>query len=480
MAQILCQGSITMSMSIMDVVLKSFPGEYQSSIKVWFMGSFALTLGTFILISGKLGDIYGLKCIFAIGWVWTCLSALLTGLSVYTHSVVFYIICRALQGIGFALLLPCGMGIIGNLYPVGFRKNFVFSIVGAAGPFGAALGALMAAVIAQLSWWPLCFFIISIIGAAFAGLTIWLIPNSINAASKDFKEFDLIGSLIGTTGLILLNIVLNQGPLAGWNKPYIIALLVISVFLIGGFFIYELKFAEYPLLPMSIFNYKIGMVLICIALGWGSFGIWQYYYWIIMLELRNYTPIAVGASYIPVLVLGIVAAMSVAFIIHRTRPSYILFAASLGFHVGCIMLAVTPVKQSYWGLTFGQLFILTWGMDLSFAAGSIILSDFLPKEHQGMAGSLVSTVVNYSVSLFLSLASNIEVETYKKVHSSIKSYRNAIYFGIGISGLGVLLAFAFILFQIFLHDKNDTLDKESNFDLQSETTQVPSDDELEK
>lgn len=462
MAQILAQGSIVMSLSTMEKVLEYFGGENQPQIKVWFMGSFALTVGTFILISGRLGDVYGLKLVFTCGWAWTCAASLLTGLSSYTHSVVFYIICRALQGIGFALLLPCGMGIIGNVYPNGFRKNLAFSVVGAAGPTGATMGAIFAAIVAQLYHWPWCFYLITIVGAIMLILTIWLIPNKINQCSHKFEHIDFLGSIMGIIGLILLNFVLNQGPLVGWNSAYIIVLLILSVILTVGFFFYEANFATFPLLPKSIFNYKIGLVLICIGLGWGSFGIWQYYYWVIMLELRDYTPIRASLLYIPLLILGVIAALLVAFIIHKTRPSYILLVANIGFCVGCIMLSITPKYESYWGISFGQLFILAWGMDLSFASGSIILSDFLPKKHQGMAGSLISTVVNYSVSFFLALASNIEVETHNPQVDIIYSYRNAAYFGIGISAIGVLLSFVFIFIQLYRKDSKGTFENDSS------------------
>ena len=75
------------------------------------------------------------------------LFSAITGLSNYV-SVEFFIICRALQGIGFALLIPCGMGILGNIYPNGERKNLVFGCVGANGPAGAFFGAFIAALIA--------------------------------------------------------------------------------------------------------------------------------------------------------------------------------------------------------------------------------------------------------------------------------------------------------------------------------------------
>lgn len=484
MSQILCQGSIAMSLSIMDFVLASFPvpENEHSTIKVWFMASFALTVGTFILISGKMGDLFGLKKIILYGWIWEAVASLLTGLSYYTNSVIFFIICRALQGIGFALLLPCGMGVLGNVYPNGFRKNLAFSCVGAAGPTGATLGALFAAIIAQYSWWPWSFFIVAILSVVLFGLSIEFIPkidhvcdengNALSMTWKHFlNEFDYLGSICGCAGLIMLNFVVTQGPLIGWGSIYIIVLMVLSVVLIVGFFVLELYFIKNPLLPRSIFNYKIGLVLATIGLGWGSFGIWQYYYWVIILELRNNSPVMGGLTYIPIMVMGIVAAYSVAFLIHKVKPSFILCCSSVAFLGGCIMLAIMPVEQSFWRISFGQLFILCWGMDLSFAAGSIILSDYLPKRHQGMAGSLISTVVNYSVSLFLSLGSNIEISTLKEGHSEIESYRNAIYFAIGIAGLGVLISLGFLVSQIYNNDKSGTFTAEKE-DLEVEMSNI--------
>lgn len=470
MAQLLCQGSITMSMSTMDSVLYSFDPEnlYPSSVRVWFLSSYALTLGTFIIISGKLGDIFGMTLMFNIGWLWCTISSLMTGLSVYSNSIIFYIVCRALQGIGFAIIMPCGMGILGNLYPNGFRKHLMFSIIGAAGPTGATVGAIFAAVIAQLAWWPWCFFILAIVSFVTGLLSLVFVPKNVNVASiKDFKNFDYLGSLFGVAGLILLNFSLTQGPLVGWKTSYIIILLIISVVLIVFFFIYEIKFCPNPLLPSSVLNIKIGLVLLIVALGWGSFGIWQYYYWVIILELRHYTPILASLTYIPLLVFGIVAAMLVAFIIHKMKASYILLASAVAFNGGCVMLSIMPVDQSYWRIAFGQMLILTWGMDMSFAAGSIILSDYLPKKHQGIAGSLVLTVVNYSVSLFLSLGSNIEVETLKKGATVLQSYRNSIYFGIGISGLGVVMAIILVIFQYYTNDSKGTFEEKEDDDEQS-------------
>ncbi|RCK65895.1 hypothetical protein Cantr_01483 [Candida viswanathii] len=445
-AQLLTQAGITMSLSSMNIILQSFH-SIDSTKQVWFMGSYALTVGTFILISGKLGDIFGLKLIFVIGWIWITIFSIITGISNYV-SIEFFIISRALQGIGFALLLPCGMGILGRIYPNGKRKNFAFGCVGANGPIGAFIGAIMSAVISQLWWWPWNFWLLSIVSAVLVVVS-WIFIPAVNPRDTIdlFNKLDPWGCITGVAGLILFNFVWNQGPVQGWDSVYVIVLLIVAVLFIVAFFLVELFVAKYPLIPKSIFNIKIGMILACISCGWGSFGVWQYYYWNIILNLRHYTPIEAGLTYIPFFVLGVVASLFVSYAISHTKPSYIICFAILCFMVGDLMLAVTPIHQSFFRLTFGQMFILCWGMDMSFPAASIILSDILPDHHQGMAGSLVSTVVNYSVSLFLAISSCVEIEIMKNTHDQLLSYRAGLYFGIGVAGLGVLCSVIFIFIQ---------------------------------
>lgn len=469
MAQFLTQGSITMSMSTMNIILDSFAAKsatpVQSSERVWFMGSFALTVGTFILISGKLGDLFGLKKVFIIGWIWCFVWSLITGFSAYVDSLVFFIICRAFQGIGFALLLPCGMGILGSCFTNGHRKNLAFGCVGAAGPTGAAIGSIMAAVVGQLAWWPWEFWILAICCLSFGIFSFKLVPDmpvSGESTWTKLKSFDYLGSCLGVSGLVLFNFVWNQGPIVGWETAYIIALLVVSILLIISFFTVELYLAKDPILPRAIFNRQIGLVLLCVSLGWGSYGIWQYYYWNIVLNLREYTAILASLTYIPFLILGIVAAFACSVIISKTKPSYIILIASTAFMCGCIMLSVMPVHQSYFRISFGQMLLLAWGMDLSFPAASLILSDCLPAHNQGMAGSLVSTVINYSVSLFLGIATTVESEVMHRVNDELQSYRGGIYFGIGVSGLAVLMSVVFIFVQ---HSEDPTIDFLSQDDL---------------
>lgn len=84
---------------------------------------------------------------------------------------------------------------------------------------------------------------------------------------------------------------------------------------------------------------------------------------------------------------------------------------------------------------------------MSFPAATIILSEALPKEHQGLAASLVNTVINYSISIGLGIAGTVQsqISPGTTEQEILKGCRSAFYLGIGLSGLGVAVAMLFVL-----------------------------------
>lgn len=86
--------------------------------------------------------------------------------------------------------------------------------------------------------------------------------------------------------------------------------------------------------------------------------------------------------------------------------------------------------------------------DMSFPAATILLSDSMHKDHQGLAASLVNTVVNYSISIGLGIAGTVEVQINnggKNPKDLLKGYRGAQYVGIGLAGLGLACSIMFSL-----------------------------------
>ena len=82
-------------------------------------------------------------------------------------------------------------------------------------------------------------------------------------------------------------------------------------------------------------------------------------------------------------------------------------------------------------------------MDMSYPASVIVLSDSMPEEHQGLAASLVNTVINYSISIGHGMADT--VESHVSNGDTLRGYRGAWYFGIGLDVLGMVLALRLVV-----------------------------------
>jgi MFS family permease len=115
----------------------------------------------------------------------------------------------------------------------------------------------------------------------------------------------------------------------------------------------------------------------------------------------------------------------------------------LCFLLGCLFLATAPGQQSYFPNTFLSIVFAPLGMNWSFPTGVILMSNAVPREHQGIAASLVSTMVNYSISTGLGFADSID-RYIGDEYGLLAGYRGAWYCGIGLSALGFFISLCFI------------------------------------
>lgn len=89
---------------------------------------------------------------------------------------------------------------------------------------------------------------------------------------------------------------------------------------------------------------------------------------------------------------------------------------------------------------------MPFGMDMSFPASTIVLSNQMPPEHQGLAASLVNTIVNYSISIALGIAGTVEVSVNNNgatFEDTLWGIRCAKYTGVVLAAFGVVLGALF-------------------------------------
>ncbi|KAI1457224.1 MFS general substrate transporter [Annulohypoxylon moriforme] len=410
-------------------------GVTSSGQLVWIIAGYSLT-GTLILLAGRLGDVYGHKFIFLLGNAWFALFSLVAGLSVYTpRPYATFLFARIMQGIGPALLVPSAVALLGVTYVPGPRKAMLFAIFGAMAPTSAIISPAFTSLLA-LARWSYAFFALSLflIFTTLAGMVIipgGLTPEKGRVPQGDLKilcaEMDVLGALTGVSGLVLISVSWNQASINSWRDPYVPILLMVGSLLCVCFIFVE-KHARKPLIPLQALNPGVAFVLAAVFCGWGCFGIYIYYIWEFYEVLRGASPLLATAMHSPILVSGIAAAITTGVIIHRVGPAVVMALALLAFTIGTTLIATAPIDQTYWTQTFLCNLIITWGMDLSFPAATLMLSDLVSSEHQGIAASLVTTVVNYSGALAMGVAGTVELHVNnggKTPEDILKGYRGA-------------------------------------------------------
>ncbi|KAH7037695.1 major facilitator superfamily domain-containing protein [Microdochium trichocladiopsis] len=436
------------------------------------MASYGLSAGTLILFAGRLGDFFGHKWLLIVGNLWFAFFTLICGLCSYLprHRYMAFLMARVLQGIGPALCIPNAVALLGVTYVPGPQKAMVFAIFGAMAPVSAVLSPLFAALLAMV-WLPAAFIGLAAFLAFVALVAYFVIPespatnNSVTSVTSMWQlvyELDLLGAMTGIVGLALFSTACNLGTFDGWDQPHVLILLVAGVLLVLTFGFVE-RHAKKPLLPCEAMSAGVIYVLAAVFCGWACFGIWIYYTWEFYSVLRGASPLLATAWHSPILLCGIWAALTTGFIIQRVGPAFVMTFALLAFTVGTVLIATAPVEQTYWLQTFLCNIIITWGMDLSFPAATLMLSDLVGPDHQGIAASLVTTVVNYSGGLALGIAGAIETwvhrahahtasgtddldhgaEGHDDPSETLRGYRAAWYLGIGLGVAGFIVSASF-------------------------------------
>lgn len=333
------------------------PGE-----EAWFAASFSLTVGTFILISGRMGDILGHKRMLIFGYFFLGVWSGFAGFSAYVADHVFFDVCRGFQGVGAALIVPNALALLGRAYPPGIKKNIVFSLFGAMAPWGFVIGALFASIFAQLTWWPWLFWSYAFTCWGLSIFAVIAVPKSLAhdaqfAGRTDRPGMDWTGSVLGVSGLVLVNVAWNNAPLFGWDTPHVYFLLIIGILCLIAFVWVEAR-AVSPLIPVSVLTKPVVYTMALVGIGWGSFGIWIHFCWRFLLEVRGQTPLLISAEFVPAMICGLLAAGVTGFMLTHTPVSFTIMVSMLAFFIGELVAAFQPAHQTYWAQMFVSILIM--------------------------------------------------------------------------------------------------------------------------
>ncbi|KAF5022751.1 hypothetical protein F66182_5166 [Fusarium sp. NRRL 66182] len=449
MAQMLAYAGLAQTIVPARQIGKSFFEPERTTHLAWFTAAYALSYGATTLLGNRIGNVCGQRYTFIIGYLWFALWSLLAGLSSYVQrqnigGAIFFCVCRAMQGIGSALIVPNGHGMLLRAYPPGPRKMLAMGLFDASAPFGFVIGSVMSGLFAGYTSWPWGFYCLAAACTALGISGVFVIPAK-KVLVHDFegnlwKRLDVLGLMFGMAALVLFSVGWNQAPIVGWGSPEAYTLIFAGIVLLPVFTFFESR-ASHPLVPFKQMHPSANVTLGFVIAAWASFGVWVWYFTQFIEVLRGWGPLLGGAALVPILVIGSVIGFACwPFVNHDLTAQVAMVISSIAILISTALMATAPAQQAYWVNTFISAIFMGVGMVLIIPPSSTVLARDIPQGHPGLANGLTNTVAAFAFSVGMGMAGAVEMGKRDNNRDPLGGYRDAQYFGLGLGGLAFILA----------------------------------------
>jgi EmrB/QacA subfamily drug resistance transporter len=228
----------------------------------WVVSAYVMFFAGFLLLSGRVADLWGRRRIFVAGLAVFTAASLCCGLSVSPQMLV---VSRAIQGFGAATTAPAALSIITTIFAEGRERDRAVAAWTAVAAAGGAAGLLLGGFITDVLGWEWIFFVNVPVGVAGIALSHVLLPETRDPAAS--RRLDLLGAGTVTSGLVLLVLGLTRTEEAGFGSPTTLATLGFAAALFGAFVLVERRAAD-PLVPLRLFRLRelVGAALVAFAL----------------------------------------------------------------------------------------------------------------------------------------------------------------------------------------------------------------------
>src|SRR5262245_54241061 len=206
---------IVLDSTVVNVALptiRSALGFSEASL-AWVVNAYLLTFGGFLLLGGRLGDLYGHRRMFLYGIALFTLASLACGLAT---SQAFLVGARAVQGLGGAVVSVVVLSLIMILFTEPAERAKAMGIVGFVLSGGGTAGVLLGGVLTDVLSWHWIFLVNIPIGIAVFVLCLWLLPGERGPAQA--QRLDVTGAVTVTGALILATYAIVNGNENGWTS----------------------------------------------------------------------------------------------------------------------------------------------------------------------------------------------------------------------------------------------------------------------
>jgi EmrB/QacA subfamily drug resistance transporter len=388
---ILCVGDlmIVVDTTVVNVALPSIQDDlgFSQSELAWVVNAYLLTFGGFLLLAGRLGDLFGHRRLFLIGTAAFTLASLVCGISTTKGMLIT---ARAVQGLGGAVVSAVAFSLIVVLFTEQGERAKAMGVFGFVMSGGGSIGVLAGGVLTDLVGWHWIFLVNLPIGIAVLAAGIPLLPNVHTGAEK--TRLDVPGAIMITGAMVLAVYAIVNGNQASWGSGQTLGLLAIAIAIIGVFVWWESR-VDAPLVPLSIFRHHNLRTANVIGVLWAASMFALFFLSALYLQqVLHYSPLQVGLAFLP----GNIIMMAFSLGLSAKLVMRYGFRRPLALGLGMAALALlwfarVPVDGSFVPDVLPSMILIGIGGGLAFNPVLMAsMSDVEPQE-SGLASGITNT-----------------------------------------------------------------------------------------
>ena len=396
---------IVLDTTIVNVALPSIRTDlgFTEASLAWVVNAYMLFFGGFLLLGGRLGDLYGHRKLFVAGIGIFTAASLAAGLS---SSQPILIAARAAQGLGGAVVSAAGLSLMMGLFTEPAERAKAMGVVGFISAGGGSVGVLLGGVLTSIFGWHAVFMVNIPVGIAVYALSLRLVPAPRPYASG--TRLDIAGAVTVTASLMLAVYAIVNGNEAGWTSGQTLGLLTASIALLAAFFVIESRVAD-PLVPLALFRRRNLATANVMGVLWAAaMFAWFFLSALYLQVVLRYDPLQVGLAFLPgnvimaIFSVGISAKLVMRYGLKAPLGTGLALAG-----LGLALLVRAPIDGNYLVDVLPSMVLLGLGAGIAFNPMIIVAMTDVEPERSGLASGLVNTSFMMGGALGLAVLASI-------------------------------------------------------------------------
>jgi EmrB/QacA subfamily drug resistance transporter len=436
---------IVLDSTIVNVALPSIRDDlgFSEESLAWVVNAYLLTFGGFLLLAGRLGDLYGQTRVFIFGIAEFTIASLLCGLA---NSQTFLIVARAVQGLGAAVVASIALSLIMILFTDQAERAKAMGMIGFVLSGGGAVGVLLGGILTDALSWHWIFLVNVPVGIVAVLLCRALLPAD---AAVQRGSLDIGGAITVTASLMLAVYAIVNGNQKGWTSGQTLGMLGAAVVLLAAFLWIESR-ASAPLMPLSLWKARniasanaTGILLAAAMFAW--FFLSALY----LQRVLGYSPLEVGFAFLPATILwGASSLLLSDKLVMRFGIKAPLVAGLAFYLVALLLFARAPVDGNYFVDVLPGMLILGIGGGITFNPILLAAMSGVQPSEAGLASGVVNTSFMFGGALGLAVLASAAASRTDSLESAGKSavealnggYHLAFMIGAGFALLAMVVA----------------------------------------